>query len=113
MLAMDLGKQLDYLLEERELSRKEAAKDLGIAPSTLSSYITNARQPDLDMLVRIADYYSTSIDFLLEYSPKPTSSRRVALYQQHLMHITQNFTAEQMELLNKTAVILSRYKISK
>lgn len=113
MLTMDLGKQLDYLLEERELSRKEAAKDLGIAPSTLSSYITNARQPDLDMLVRIADYFGTSTDFLLEYSSKPIANKRIALYQQHLMHTTQNFSADQMELLNKTAVILSRYKISK
>lgn len=88
---MDLGKQIDYLLDEHEISRKQAAKDLGIAPSTLSSYITNKRQPDLNMLVRIAEYFGTSVDFLLEYSPKTTVSKRVALYQQHLMHTHRIF----------------------
>lgn len=110
---MDLGKQIDFLLEERELSRKEAAKDLGIAPSTLSSYITNNRQPDLDMLVKIADYFDTSTDFLLEYTPKSSPNKRISLYRQRLMHTTEDFSADQLELLNKAATAISVYKVSK
>ncbi len=110
---MNLGKQLEYLIEERELTRKKVAEDLGIAASTLSSYITNHRQPDLDMMVRIADYFGTSVDFMLEHIPSKSVNKSTAIYQQRLMHLSQDFSVDQMELLNRMATSISLYQIEK
>lgn len=52
------------LKDESELSSKELAKELGIAPSTLSYYLKD-REPNYDMLIKIADYFDVTIDWLV------------------------------------------------
>ena len=56
------------LLDEREISQKEFASTLNIAPTTLNGYIKNKRQPDLELVKRIALLLNVSTDFLLDHS---------------------------------------------
>lgn len=50
---------------KRQTLRKKLAKELNIAPSTISSYVQNTREPDFETLKKIAIYFSVSIDYLL------------------------------------------------
>lgn len=59
---------LRTLLEERDISQRQLAQDLNMAPSTMGNYIRDLREPDFETLKRIADYFSVSIDYLLEHS---------------------------------------------
>lgn len=43
---MSFGDNLRTLIEERNLTQKELAKQLNIAPSTMGSYVQNTREPD-------------------------------------------------------------------
>lgn len=52
------------LKEESDLSSKELSQELGIAPSTLSYYLKD-REPNYDMLIKIADYFNVTIDWLV------------------------------------------------
>ena len=52
------------LKDESELSSKELAQELGVAPSTLSYYLKD-REPNYDMLIKIADYFDVTIDWLV------------------------------------------------
>lgn len=52
------------LKEESELSSKELSQELGIAPSTLSYYLKD-REPNYDMLIKIADYFNVTTDWLV------------------------------------------------
>ena len=62
---MNLGETLKKLLEQHNISQKELARDLFITPSTLGNYIQNTREPDYNTLIKLADYFHVTIDFLL------------------------------------------------
>ncbi len=57
--------------KERQISQKQAAADLGISQALLSHYEKGIRECGLDFLVRIADYYNVSCDYLLGRTPEP------------------------------------------
>lgn len=71
---MQFGDILRDLLEEKSITQKQMAEDLNIAASTLGNYIRNLRQPDFDTIKRIANYFSVTTDFLLDYHPQTTIS---------------------------------------
>lgn len=62
---MTLGQRIISLREEKSISRKEFGDTLKISYAALSKYETNERFPDKELLVRIADFFDVSIDFLL------------------------------------------------
>lgn len=47
------------------ITQKELATHLGIAQPTLSGWETDRFQIDYDSLVRLADFFNTSIDYIL------------------------------------------------
>ena len=57
---------LSQLRKERGISQKKAATDLGISQALLSHYEKGIRECGLGFLVKIADYYNVSIDYLLD-----------------------------------------------
>ena len=61
---------LRKLREEHEILQKDIAAALGISRAAYSNYETGLRNPDIDMLKQIADYFIVSIDDLLDYVPK-------------------------------------------
>lgn len=65
---MAFGEKLSELLEEREISQKEFAETLNIAPTTLNGYIKNKRQPDFELVKKIAHTLNVTTDHLLDYS---------------------------------------------
>ncbi|MDR2532568.1 MAG: helix-turn-helix domain-containing protein [Oscillospiraceae bacterium] len=65
----DFPRILSLLRSEKHLSQKKAAEDLGIAQALLSHYEKGKRECGLDFLIRAADYYNVSTDYLLGRSP--------------------------------------------
>ena len=61
----DFPRLLALLRKERNLSQKQAATDLGVGQALLSHYEKGKRECGLEFLVRVADYYNVSTDFLL------------------------------------------------
>ena len=51
---MKFGDVLRELLEEQNLSQKQLAAELNISASALGNYIRNNREPDFEILKRIA-----------------------------------------------------------
>lgn len=60
------------LKDESELSAKELSTLLDIAPSTLSYYLKD-REPNYDMLIKIADYFHVTTDWLIGRSDARSS----------------------------------------
>jgi len=57
--------RLKELRKECNLKRSELAKDLNMNAGTLANYENCIRQAPYDTLIKIADYFDVSIDFLL------------------------------------------------
>ncbi|MGN0692733.1 MAG: helix-turn-helix domain-containing protein [Oscillospiraceae bacterium] len=67
----DFPRIITLLRKERNISQKQAASDLGVSQALLSHYEKGIRECGLDFLVRAADYYNVSCDYLLGRSPEP------------------------------------------
>ena len=65
----DFPRILTLLRKERGISQKQAAQDLGISQALLSHYEKGIRECGLDFIVRTADYYNVSCDYLLGKTP--------------------------------------------
>ena len=57
--------RLRELREKAELSQSQMAEILGCSKSVYSRYERAERQPDVDTLCKIADYYKVSLDYLV------------------------------------------------
>ena len=58
--------RLKDLREDSDITQKEIAEFLHIKQNTYSQYENGQRQLPLEMLVKIADFYSVSTDYILE-----------------------------------------------
>ncbi|WP_083122541.1 helix-turn-helix domain-containing protein [Megasphaera sp. DISK 18] len=59
-----LGDKLKKLREKKGLMQRDVCLALKIEQSTLANYENNRRIPSLDVLIALADYYGTSLDYL-------------------------------------------------
>ena len=61
----DFSRTLALLRQEKEISQRKAAADLGISQALLSHYENGVREPGLAFVRRACDYYRVSADYLL------------------------------------------------
>lgn len=61
----DFPRIITFLRKERGLSQKQVAADLEISQALLSHYEKGIRECGLDFLVKAADYFEVSCDYLL------------------------------------------------
>ncbi|MFW6377585.1 MAG: helix-turn-helix domain-containing protein [bacterium] len=59
------NKRLKQLRKENNLTQKELSEILNIGESTLSHYENKDREPNFDTLIKIADLFDVSLDYLL------------------------------------------------
>ena len=58
-------KNLKKLREERGLSQQKLAEQFGLSQQSIYKYENNLAEPDIDMLIRFAEFFYTSVDFLV------------------------------------------------
>ena len=61
----DFSRTLALLRQEKEISQRKAAADLGISQALLSHYENGVREPGLAFVKKACDYYHVSADYLL------------------------------------------------
>lgn len=69
-----ITKRLMSLREKAGISQQEISKRLGVARTTYASYEQGAREPDIDMLNKLATFHNVSVDYLLCHD-KPLDAR--------------------------------------
>jgi len=62
---MEFNRIITLLRKERGITQKQAAQDLGVSQALLSHYEKGIRECGLDFVVRVAEYYNVSCDYLL------------------------------------------------
>ena len=60
------------LREDADITQKELADFLNIKQNTYSQYENGQRQLPLDALIKLAEYFNTSTDYILELTDIPT-----------------------------------------
>ena len=67
--------RLKQLRTARGVSQVRLAMELSVSQHTISRYEAGEREADYAMLIRIADYFDVSIDYLLERTDNPVFNR--------------------------------------
>ena len=59
------GKRLGFLLDQKEIKKKDLADALNVSQSTISGYLIGRREPNFKILSEIADFLKVDANFLL------------------------------------------------
>jgi len=65
-----LGDKIKKLRKSKSITQEELGKNIGVSTSMVGMYETNARKPSYEVLVKIADFFNVSTDFLLSTEEK-------------------------------------------
>lgn len=102
---MTISEALRTLLEEHDLTQKQLALDLNVAPSTLGGYVQGTSEPDVATLKRIASYFQVSMDYLLDF---PKTSDAVP-GENELLRIFRSLSEKERELFLEQGKLLLRF----
>ncbi len=64
--------KLKELRKQKKLTQLQLGLALNISQNTISRYETGAHEADYNTLIRFADYFHVSVDYLLERTNDPT-----------------------------------------
>ncbi len=63
--------RLKELRKSKGISQLKLALDLNTNQNTISRYETGEREPGINELIKIAEYFNVSVDYLLERTNNP------------------------------------------
>lgn len=61
-------KNLKQLREEAGITQKQLADCIGVSQQSINKYENHDVEPDIATLIRMADFFNTSVDFLIGHS---------------------------------------------
>ncbi len=71
VMAKELGTRLRLLRESRAWTQKEVAREIAVAPTTYAGYESGERDPSTETLVKLAELFGVSIDYLCGLTSRP------------------------------------------
>lgn len=67
-----MNARIKAMREDRDLTQTDVAKAIGISQRKYSYLETGTQQWTDELLIRLAEYYRTSVDYLLELTDEET-----------------------------------------
>ena len=104
---------LNDLLDEHNLNRKQFAEKSGIPYPTIIGWTTHNRLPDYTALIKIADYFNCSVDYLTgrqDYCGRDLYSGKISQQETALLNAYRKLDSENRELITKLANKLGKIK---
>lgn len=91
-----LSKRLEECRKRLKLNKKEVAELLKIDQSTYGKYELGKREPDAEMLQKLADVFGTSVDYLLGRTNIKSPIETIAAH-----HDGEEWTEEELEEIER------------
>lgn len=96
------------LRNEYKLKQIDFCKIIGVSQAALSGYETGNYQPDNDILIKIADYFDTTVDYLMgrtdiKKTPTPEDVSGLTPKQLKIIEMMDQMTPEQQTELVRQA----------
>ena len=67
--------KLKQIRKSKGISQLKLSLDLNMTQNTISRYETGVREPGINELIKIADYFNVSVDYLLGRTENPEINR--------------------------------------
>ena len=84
------------LRKKRNMSQKQFSKLLNVAQNTISQWETGQRDIDSTTLIKIAEFFNVSTDYLLCLTdmPSPPTQEKTPSYQEEVLRDREDITPE-------------------
>lgn len=70
-----IGKRIDELLTTSDKKQKELATYLGVKDNVISYFVNGVRMPNVEQIIKIADFFETTTDYILGKGNTPSLDR--------------------------------------
>lgn len=95
---------LRILRKQHKLSQQKLADILHISQQSVYKYENNITFPDIETLIRMADYFNTSIDYLVGYTDiphkiEPVSDSMLNEKEQHILSQYRTLSENQKSII--------------
>lgn len=74
---MTLGEKIRRLRKEKDWSQTQLGQKLGVHPKHISRYENDVHNPPVEALMKIAELFGVSVDYLLNEQPKTISGTAI------------------------------------
>lgn len=91
-----LGKRLKELRESKGITQQELANIMNLSQQTIGHYEVGRAKPDADTLNRFANFYRTSVDYILGRTNIKEPIETIAAH-----HDGEDWTDEELEDIEK------------
>jgi transcriptional regulator with XRE-family HTH domain len=102
----NFAQTLSDLRKSRGYSQRKVARDLGISQALLSHYENGFREPGIEFICRVCDYYAISADYLLCRTENSVANDSV-------INASKVFISEMKALVNKAEDALNELEKNK
>lgn len=89
-------KNLKAMRLARHLSQQKLADQFGLSQQSIYKYENNLSEPDIQTLKNFADFFHTSIDTLVDYTPDKQTPGETALTAEdiHILHLYHSLSSD-------------------
>ena len=104
----EFSRIITLLRKEKKLSQKRVAKDLNISQGLLSHYEKGVRECGIDFIIKVAEYYDVSCDYLLGRTAQRKTETPSDTEQKKEKSVTYGNSLTQLnkELISNSTAIL-------
>ena len=82
-IKVPVGERLRELRKSKDLTQAQVADGINCTPAAYNRYETGERQPSMETLAKLAEYFGVSIDYL--YGRAPLSDSALSDYEKELI----------------------------
>ena len=106
---------LKLLRRERGISQQKLADAIGVSQQSINQYENYSIEPDIDGLTRMADFFETSIDFIVGHTDfrrpvEPTSAFELNAEEQRVIDLYRRLSPRQRRCVNEVMETLMEPK---
>lgn len=96
-----MGLKIKMLRQQKNINQAELGKIVGVGKTTISNYETGYSVPDLETLIKLADYFGVTTDYLLDRTESCNMSE----------HIVNNSPNQQKQLSENELELLENFRL--
>lgn len=99
-------KNLRLLREKHGISQQKLADAIGLTQQSINKYENHKIEPDITTLIQIADYFHTSVDFLIGHADAQAEADGIPVYRLSAEEVRMIEQYRRLSLKEKDSILL-------
>lgn len=104
---MSLGKRIKLLREEKGIRQEDIGKLFCVSKSAVSQWENDIRTPDMNIVIKLADYFNVSTDYLLGRTDDPSPKGDIR------QHVNDDDALEYLDELHKRPEMKTLFQVGR